>query len=83
MVSKETTKTLEPSYFEYLKHSKCFKVEKIDDNELFKEVMGCFQNIGMTEEEIFSIKKVLASILHIGNIYFDNISLTDTMSCGN
>lgn len=82
LLSKETNKTLEPSYFEYLKHSKCFEVNQIADNDLYKEVIDCFKNIGMTGEEISSIKKILASILHIGNIYFDNQSLTDTMPCG-
>ena len=60
--------------YDYLWHDKSQnQVESIpsmDDVELYKEVIDCFQSTNFTEEEITDIFKVISAVLLIGNIKF-------------
>ena len=60
----------DPSKYNYLNKSNCFKIDSIDDQKLFKETIECFQITGFNEEEIELILKITASVLLIGNIKF-------------
>uniref|UniRef100_A0AAV2JXH9 Myosin motor domain-containing protein n=1 Tax=Knipowitschia caucasica TaxID=637954 RepID=A0AAV2JXH9_KNICA len=42
--------------------------------EQFDAIQECFRNIGFTEEEVFSVYKILSAILNTGNIEFASIT---------
>ena len=67
--------------FEYLRKSQCYSVAKINDKELFQEVIASFNKTGFKNTEIKGILKILSAILHMGNLSFDNEKLTDIMPC--
>ena len=60
----------DPSKYNYLNKSNCFKIDSIDDRNLFKETIECFQITGFNDEEIELILKITASVILIGNITF-------------
>ncbi|XP_038664810.1 unconventional myosin-Id-like [Scyliorhinus canicula] len=53
----------------------------INDKANFKAVMDAMKVIGFSEEEIDAIYKILATILHLGNLMF--ITESDTVSISN
>lgn len=53
--------------YELLKRSNQ-KVDSIDDNEEFDQLLHSFKTMGITESEQDGIFKTLAAILHLGNI---------------
>lgn len=62
--------------FEYLKHSKCFKLPKKEgkqdeDKEFYDETCKSLKNLGFSEEESDAIFKILACVLNFGNIPID------------
>ena len=65
----------------YLNKSECFKVNSIDDNSGFQEVMQSFIDLGFKQQEINEILMVLAGIMLLGNLEFSNHSLSDTEAC--
>jgi myosin heavy subunit len=67
-----------PEDFYYLNQSECIAVNGVDDAETFEMTRQAMTVIGITEEEQKSIKRVLAAILHLGNIVFEDI---DADSC--
>ena len=81
LIDAVTKKTYKPEYFEYLKKSQCYDVPKINDKELFYEVLASFNKTNFTNLEIKGIFRLLASILHLGNLFFDAENLTDTKPC--
>eukprot|EP01128_Nolandella_sp_AFSM9_P005027 TRINITY_DN2371_c0_g1_i1.p1 TRINITY_DN2371_c0_g1~~TRINITY_DN2371_c0_g1_i1.p1 ORF type:complete len:1548 (+),score=443.67 TRINITY_DN2371_c0_g1_i1:76-4644(+) len=50
--------------------NKCKKVEGIDDEEEFNQIMSSFQELRFKKEEAFQLFRVVAGILHLGNIKF-------------
>ncbi|KAN0021662.1 hypothetical protein ACTFIU_003806 [Dictyostelium citrinum] len=58
-----------PAY-EYLKKSGCFDVSTIDDSGEFKIIVKAMESLGLKESDQNSIWRILAAILHIGNITF-------------
>ena len=54
----------------YLSNSSNVKLKNINDSQMFKETMECFQINDFTSEEINSILKIIAGVLLIGNIKF-------------
>jgi myosin heavy subunit len=54
-------------YF-YLNQSKCLKIEGFDDEQNFKELMIALRDLKFSEEDISEIIRILACILHIGNM---------------
>lgn len=57
--------------FRYLNQSGCMNIDGVDDLEEFKDVLNCFIELGISETEY--IFKVVASVLHLGNVDFDDI----------
>ena len=47
------------------------KIKNINDNQMFKETIECLEIIDFTDEDISYVLKILASILLIGNIKFN------------
>ncbi|EGG25290.1 myosin IE [Cavenderia fasciculata] len=59
--------------FNYLKNSTCIDVATIDDVADFKAVVKAMETLGLKDEDQNSIWRILASILHIGNITFKEL----------
>ena len=55
--------------YEYLRHSNP-SIPGVDDAQNYQELLVAFQTVGFSKEEIQSIFKCIALILHIGNIEF-------------
>ena len=56
--------------YHYLAQSECNIVDGMDDTEWFHTTKDCMKLIGLLEEEILGVWKVLSSILNLGNIEF-------------
>lgn len=67
--------------YEYLNRSSCYDAENIDDVALYEGVCSCFKEMKFSEEEISAIWGIIASILKIGNLQFDDAKKTDTNPC--
>mmetsp|Transcript_7649 Transcript_7649/g.8405 ORF Transcript_7649/g.8405 Transcript_7649/m.8405 type:complete len:1044 (+) Transcript_7649:102-3233(+) len=59
-----------PEYFSYLAGSGCYTVDSIDDAEEYAEVRKGFNTLGFPATEVQAIIRLLAGILHLGNIQF-------------
>ncbi|EAR96913.2 myosin head protein (macronuclear) [Tetrahymena thermophila SB210] len=70
-----------PQNLNYLKVSNCYEVSTINDNALFKEVVEAFHTMGINQEEQDTIFRIISSILLLGNVQFDQSTLTDTQPC--
>jgi myosin heavy subunit len=58
----------DPSKYFYLGHSECGKVDTIDDAADFKLVQKSFTSFGFAEKDRGSLWRILAGILHLGNV---------------
>lgn len=56
-------------YF-YLNQGDSIEIDGKDDSEDFRFIVGAMQVLGFTNEEQDIIFRILASILHLGNVYF-------------
>ena len=68
-------------YYEYLNKSGCYDAEKIDDISLFHGVCDCLDQMKFSQDEVNAIWSVLATILKLGNLEFDDAKKTDTNPC--
>ena len=73
--------TKDLKYYDYLNKSGCYDADNIDDVELFKGVCECFEEMKFNSEEVSAIWSVLAAILKLGNLEFDDTKKTDTNPC--
>eukprot|EP01117_Protostelium_nocturnum_P010363 TRINITY_DN3728_c0_g1_i4.p1 TRINITY_DN3728_c0_g1~~TRINITY_DN3728_c0_g1_i4.p1 ORF type:complete len:1446 (+),score=574.53 TRINITY_DN3728_c0_g1_i4:156-4493(+) len=60
------------TFFHYLRQSSVTTIHSSEGTEWdrFNELMGAFRTIGISEEEIKGVLRVLAAILHLGNVTF-------------
>ncbi|XP_013792758.1 unconventional myosin-XV-like, partial [Limulus polyphemus] len=56
-------------YF-YLNQGGSYLIEAKDDSEDFRSLLSAMQVLGFTSEEQDTIFRILAAVLHIGNVYF-------------
>lgn len=61
---KEGSRRLILVYFRYLRS--CTKVDSIDDERDFKEVMDAFKDLGISDDERDQTFELCAGILHLG-----------------
>jgi myosin I len=61
--------TADRSFF-YVSQSKCMTIEDVDDRSEFKATRHAMKVIGMRSREQEAIFKLVAAVLHIGNISF-------------
>lgn len=54
--------------FYYLNRGECPYVDEVDDGEGFEEMREAMDLVGIMEDEQLMIFRILAGILHIGNI---------------
>lgn len=56
--------------FTYLSRSGCYEVDGINDQKDFEEVQSAMQAVKISDQDQFNIFKIVAGILHLGNIKF-------------
>ncbi|XP_042392478.1 myosin-17-like isoform X2 [Zingiber officinale] len=59
-----------PSSFHYLNQSKCVKLDGVDDAEEYIAIRRAMDIVGISEQEQEAIFRVVAAILHLGNVDF-------------
>ena len=59
------------SNFAYLTRSSCKTLKDVDDVEMFERRIHAMQTIGIPEDQLTQILRMVASVLHLGNIKFD------------
>ncbi|KAG2718037.1 hypothetical protein I3760_03G202400 [Carya illinoinensis] len=67
---REKYKLGNPKSFHYLNQSTCFELDGVDDGEEYHATRRAMDIVGISEEEQEAIFKVVAAILHLGNIEF-------------
>ncbi|GER37137.1 myosin XI [Striga asiatica] len=67
---REKYKLGNPESYHYLNQSKCYKLEGVSDTEEYLATRRAMDIVGISEEEQDAIFRVVASILHLGNIEF-------------
>ncbi|KAJ4867694.1 Myosin-13 [Raphanus sativus] len=68
----------DPTTYRYLNQSRCIKLEGMDDSEEYAKTREAMGIVGISSEEQEAIFRVLAAILHLGNIEFTNGEETDS-----
>ncbi|KAI9866664.1 MAG: class II myosin [Trichoglossum hirsutum] len=79
---RETFGVQPPQSYTYTSRSKCLDVQDMDDSADFKETLKAMKTIGLSQAEQDNIFRMLAAILWIGNISFQeddsgNAAITD------
>jgi len=56
-----------PEDYYYINQGNCCKVSRINDKQDYQQVKQAFKTVGFTQEEISTIWKIVAAILHLVN----------------
>ena len=64
-----------PSDYRLLSQSGCYTLEYMDDTWEFSVMQGALTQIGFDDDEKSDIFKLLAAILHLGNLEFTGLWL--------
>eukprot|EP01135_Chromosphaera_perkinsii_P001858 Nk52_evm7s212 gene=Nk52_evmTU7s212 len=67
---KESLGVSEPDYFSYLNRTGCYTVDDADDREEYAAMRKAMNTVGISGGDQESILKIVAGILHLGNISF-------------
>ncbi|KAJ4797274.1 myosin 2 [Rhynchospora pubera] len=67
-----------PKSFHYLNQSNCIEVDGINDSQEYLATRSAMYIVGISEEEQEAIFRVVAAVLHIGNIDFDEGTEVDS-----
>eukprot|EP01133_Synstelium_polycarpum_P008413 gene8413-9895_t len=59
-----------PLDFEYLKTSGCYQIDDVDDAKVYLKTEKALRIVGFTDDDLMGVYKLLAAILHCGNIQF-------------
>ncbi|GAM27231.1 hypothetical protein SAMD00019534_104060 [Acytostelium subglobosum LB1] len=62
--------TSNPTDFVFLSQSECHTIDDIDDGQVFLKTQKALKVMGFTDDDQMGVWKVLAAILHCGNIQF-------------
>lgn len=68
----------DPKTFHYLNQTNCYKVANVDDAREYLETRNAMDVVGISQDEQDAIFRVVAAILHLGNIDFIKGSETDS-----
>ncbi|KAK3423083.1 hypothetical protein EUGRSUZ_G03419 [Eucalyptus grandis] len=60
----------DPRTFHYLNQSNCYEVANVDDAREYLETRNAMDIVGISQDEQDAIFRVVASILHLGNVNF-------------
>ncbi|KAK4774724.1 hypothetical protein SAY86_009659 [Trapa natans] len=75
---REKYKLGSPSSFHYLNQSNCYSLDGVSDAEEYLATRRAMDVVGISEEEQEAIFRVVAAILHLGNIEFSKGEETDS-----
>ncbi|KAL4335840.1 hypothetical protein GQ457_07G039760 [Hibiscus cannabinus] len=67
---REKFKLVDPKSFHYLNQSSCYALDGVDDTQEYLATIRAMDIVGISEEEQEAIFRVVAAILHLGNIEF-------------
>ncbi|KAI8553406.1 hypothetical protein RHMOL_Rhmol05G0013600 [Rhododendron molle] len=67
---REKYKLGDPKSFHYLNQSNCYELDGVDDSHEYLATRRAMDIVGISEEEQEAIFRVVAAILHLGNIAF-------------
>uniref|UniRef100_A0A453Q289 Myosin motor domain-containing protein n=1 Tax=Aegilops tauschii subsp. strangulata TaxID=200361 RepID=A0A453Q289_AEGTS len=67
---REKYKLGDPSTFHYLNQSNCYKIDGLDESKEYLETRKAMDIIGISSEEQEAIFRIVAAILHLGNVEF-------------
>ncbi|KAJ8751015.1 hypothetical protein K2173_016196 [Erythroxylum novogranatense] len=67
---REKYKLENPKTFHYLNQSNCYELHGVDDAEEYLATRRAMDVVGISEEEQEAIFRVVAAVLHLGNIEF-------------
>ncbi|KAF2468256.1 uncharacterized protein BDR25DRAFT_266039 [Lindgomyces ingoldianus] len=67
---RETFGVQQPQSYVYTSRSKCYDVDGIDDHAEFKDTLNAMKIIGLSQGEQDNIFRMLAAILWLGNVSF-------------
>ncbi|XP_047149633.1 myosin-6-like isoform X2 [Vigna umbellata] len=59
-----------PREFHYLNQTNCFELEGVDESKEYRDTRRAMDVVGISSEEQDAIFRVVAAILHLGNIEF-------------
>ncbi|KAK9409132.1 unconventional myosin-If [Crotalus adamanteus] len=62
---------MSPDYYYYLNQAETYKVDGTDDRSEFHETMSAMDVIGITGQDKQLVVQIVAGILHLGNISFE------------
>ena len=68
---RETLKLRPAQEFKYLAQSTCLEIEEMDNAEGYKRTKEAMSIVGMTEEDQHCVFRVVAVVLHLGNVVFE------------
>ncbi|XP_028075342.1 myosin-12-like isoform X1 [Camellia sinensis] len=77
----------DPRTFHYLNQTNCYEVANVDDAREYLETRNAMDVVGISQDEQDAIFRVVAAILHLGNIEFvkgnetDSSKLKDEKAC--
>ena len=74
------------SRFLYLSKSGCYEVDGLNDQKEFDDVLNAMKVVNISEIDQFNIFKILAGVLHLGNIIFKsegNYAQPENQNCNN
>ncbi|KAK4785846.1 hypothetical protein SAY86_002535 [Trapa natans] len=75
---REKYKLGSPSSFHYLNQSNCYSLDGLSDADEYLATRRAMDIVGISEEEQEAIFRVVAAILHLGNIEFSKGEETDS-----
>lgn len=67
---RERYKLGDPSTFHYLNQSNCYKIDGLDESKEYLETRKAMDICGINTEEQEAIFRIVAAILHLGNVEF-------------
>ncbi|XP_021901980.1 myosin-17-like [Carica papaya] len=67
---REKYKLESPRSFHYLNQSNCYELDGVDDTQEYLATRRAMDIVGISEEEQDAIFRVVAAILHLGNVDF-------------
>ncbi|XP_062149506.1 myosin-6-like [Alnus glutinosa] len=59
-----------PRAFHYLNQSKCYELDGVDDSKEFSATRRAMEVVGISDDDQDAIFRVVAAILHLGNVEF-------------
>ncbi|XP_039533712.1 unconventional myosin-VIIa [Pimephales promelas] len=78
---KETLSLGNSSQFKYLTEGDCLTCDGRDDADEFRRIRAALKILTFTDKDCWEIFKLLAAILHMGNINFNSTIMNNMDSC--